>query len=368
MDRSNIISLAAPLALLLGATALTTTASAQDTVKLRNGTTESGRVESEDYDALHFKAKKGKEERSLRLAWNEVADVTFGGVPEYTQAMGQLGAGNVGAALPRLQTVIANANLRKEIRPAAMFQLGAGQLRAGQFEAAATTLGELVKTSPKSRYVLMATSAIVDCYLALGNLEGGAAAVEAAATAAGSGGVGSEVVAAFDYFRGMLLEAKKDLASARNKYQNATRAGAAAGQIAALAKLGVGRCDKADGKVEDARTAYRAIVEQAQDNEVLAGAWNGLADITLDEGIKAKNAEKVENALLMYLRGVAEYGPAPGEGTREYQRSLAGSAEAFKQLSDLATDEAVKKQQAARSRQRLEQLRKEFPHSAFLPK
>jgi len=349
-------------------TALGSFAAAQDTVRLRNGTVESGRVEAENYDALQFKAKKGKEERVLKLAWNDVTELTYGSAPDYHQAVSQLSTGNVGAALPRLQGLVAGTTLRKEMRPAAMYQLASGQMRAGQYAEAAATLLELVKTNAKSRYLLPATRALVECHLALGNVEAGGEAIEAAFAAATEAGVDANQATAFDYFRGLLLEAKKDYAAAKARYQTATRSDNGAIPIGLMARLGLARCDRAAGHVDEARTAFRSIIDQGQGNEVLAGAWNGLGDIALQDGIKARSAEKVTDALFMHLRGVVVHAPAPGEGTAEYEHALAGAAEAFRQLGELETDEALKKQQALRSRQRLDQLRKEFPHSSYLPK
>jgi len=65
---------------------------------------------------------------------------------------------------------------------------------------------------------------------------------------------------------------------------------------------------------------------------------------------------------------VVEYGPAPGEGTSEYERSLASAGRVFQQLSELGTDDASKKQNQQRAKQRLDQLRKEFPSSIYLTK
>jgi len=355
-----------PLLLSFGLSPL---AMAQDTVRLRNGTTESGRVESEDYDALKFKIKKGKDEQSTSLPWADVVEVTYGAAVEFTQAMGQLNSGNRAAALPRLQALLTSSALRKEMRPAVMYQLGSGQMRSGQYAEAAATLLDLVKTAPKSRYMLPATRALVEIHQIGGDLAAGASAVEAAADAAKEAGIPVNHLMAFDYFRGVLNEAKKDLVKAKLSYQTASRADAAIAGIADMAKVGVARVDAASGQVEEARNAYRGIVEQGRGgNEVLAGAWNGLAKMALDDGVKSKKGDTLVDALFMYLRGVVEFAPAPGEGTGEYERALAGAAETFRQLAETEPDEALKKQRTQSAKQRLDQLRKEFPNSIHLPK
>jgi len=173
---------------------------------------------------------------------------------------------------------------------------------------------------------------------------------------------------AFDYYRGQVNEAKKDLVNARVSYQAASRVDAVMPGIAGMAKVGMARVDDANGQPEAAVSAYRAIIDQSQANEVLAGAWNGLAKVALRDGVKSKSGDKLMDALFMFLRGVVEFAPSPGEGTGEYERALAGAAEVFRQLAELETDDATKKQYTQRSKQRLDQLRKEFPNSVHLPK
>jgi len=358
----------APLLFVLTA-GLATFASAQDQVRLRNNTTEAGKVESEDFDALKLKVKKdNKPEQTISIQWDNVADILWGGAPEYTKALGEVNTGQAAAAITRLKALLLAANLRKEMRPAVAFQLGSAQMRAGQFADASATFLELLKTGAKSRYLIPATRALVEIALTTNDPNAGTSAVETAVGSAKEAGVPVTNMVAFDYFRGLLNEAKNDLVNARVSFQAASRGDGAAAAIADMAKLGVARIEAASGKLEEARNAYRGLVDKGRGNEALAGAWNGLAKIALADGVKAKNAEKINDALLMYLRGVVVFAPAPGEGTGEYERALAGAAEAFKSLADLETDENLKKEHAARSRARLEQLKKEFPFSVHLPK
>ena len=344
-----------------------TLASAQDSVRLRNGETETGRIESENYDVLVLKAKKAKEkeERVLRLSWDTVVDVTYGNNVEYNQAINLIAGGNVGAAIPKLQALVDGSSLRKELKPLVMFQLGAAMQRTGKFAEAAAMQREVAKQFPKTHYLLNAAQSIVDCHVALGDAAGGTAAIDELVTAAAAGGVDQNYLSAFDYFRGRLLEEQKNLAGAKSKYQAvaAGRTGSAA--MTAMARMRIARCEQAEGQVEPARNAYKALVELDVANEVLAGAWNGLADLAFDEGAKAKHMEKLTNALFMYLRGVVEYGPAPGESSGEHERALAGASQTFKLLGELETDEVKKKQHVERSKQRLAQLKKEFPNSVY---
>ncbi|HEX6812393.1 MAG TPA: tetratricopeptide repeat protein [Planctomycetota bacterium] len=356
------------LSLVLPALVLSTQGIAQDKVRLRNGTVAEGRIESEDYNALVIKTKKGKDEKVERLNWDDVVEVTYSGAVEYQQAVNQIAGGNFAAAVQKLEAVVASASLRKELKPLAMFQLALTQQRMGKFSEAATAMQDLAKNFPKSRYLVPASQAIVDCYVALNDPATGATAIEAVSKAATDGGVDALALVVFEYFRGRLKEAQKDTVGAKVKYQAAAAARNVQNSWTAMARLGLARCEYAEGRVDQAKDAYRALVDLDVGNEVLAGAWNGLADIHFQDAMKAKNAEKLTEALFMYLRGVVEFGPAPGEGTSEYERSLASASRTFQQLAELETDDARKKQNAARARQRMEQLRKEFPSSPHLPK
>jgi ATP/maltotriose-dependent transcriptional regulator MalT len=338
---------------------------AQDSVKLKDGTQETGRVESENYDALVFKAKKGKEDKQLRLSWGDVVELQYGGASDYYKATNAIAIGDLAGGTQRLQALAANASLRKELKPAVSLNLGLAQLRSGKPADGAVTLAEMIKSAPNSRYLLQAARGLAECYIANGDSAAGTAAIDAAAAQATEGGVDPNAAAAFDYLRGLLLEAKKDHANAKIKYGLVASARSAPAGYTALGKLGVARCAAAAGQVDQAKKDFESLISEGTTNEVLAGAWNGKAELMLADGIKAKNMERLLDASLMFLRGVVEYAPAPGEHTIEYERAMAGAAEAFKNMAEVETDANLKKQHAARARARLEQLKKEFPHSAF---
>jgi hypothetical protein len=359
-----------PLTSLLLAAAwwLPSTAVAQDTVRLRNGSTVSGAVDAENYDALLFKEKKGKEEKPLRINWDDVTQISYAGATEYQQAVNQVTTGNLGAAIPKLQALAQSSALRKELKPLVQFQLASALQRSGKFAEAAAAQVELVKAFPKSRFVLPAARSIVECHIALNTATEGSKAMEEVVSTAEKGGVDTSFLSAFDFYRGRLMEAAGDRVGAKIKYQTAAAARGVPVSSTAMARLAIARCDQTDGQVDAARIAYKEITQLDAGNEVLAGAWNGLADITFAEAAKSRNLEKVTDALYQYLRGVVEYGPAPGEATEEYERALAGAAASFKQMSEIETDETKQKLYAGRAKARLDLLRKEFPNSTHLPK
>jgi outer membrane protein assembly factor BamD (BamD/ComL family) len=344
----------------------TAPALAQDAVRLRNGKTESGRIESEGYDGIVLKAKVNNQDKQLKITWDQVAHVSYGGGTEYAQVVNQIASGNFGAAIPRLTAMAQNANLRKELKPHVLYQLGVAQQRAGKLAEASTAFVELVKAFPRTQYLSAAAAGIVECQIRAGDIPAGTAALTSLIESAQTAGVGPDYLGAFDFYRGRLLEAQKNITMARGKYQAAATARGGPPALVAAAQLGIARCEQAEGNLVMARNAYKSLLDLDAGNEVLAGAWNGLADMAKEEATKTKKADKLLDSLFMYLRGVVEFAPAPGEGTGEYERALAGAASVFKLLSDSEADETRKKQYAQQAKQRLDQLKKEFPTSRYL--
>jgi hypothetical protein len=101
----------------------------------------------------------------------------------------------------------------------------------------------------------------------------------------------------------------------------------------------------------------------------MAGAWNGLGDLMLDEGRKGAGGkpdpDKITDALYCYLRGVVQYIPLPGESSAEYERAMFYSAKCFDYLGQLAAP-AAKAAYVQNMNTRMDQLRKLYPNSEYL--
>jgi len=134
------------------------------------------------------------------------------------------------------------------------------------------------------------------------------------------------------------------------------------------AKLALARCAQLADRGNDAQTKYREIVAADAPNDVLAGAWNGLGDLALKDGIAKKDADGLKYALFAYLRGVVLYVPERGGTTDEYERALAGAYRAFRACGELESDAAKKKLFLNRAQLRLEQLKADYPRSRYIPK
>jgi len=347
--------------LLLLALGATLTAQTQpDIVKLRNGNQDSGTIESESYKELAIKSVK--DHKTNRYPTEDVAEVSYGGSPEYTAAYKQVAGGNLAGA-QRLAQLAGSDKLRKEIKPHALFYAAAAQQRAGNQKDALALYLELAKQFPSSSHLRQVAKAIVDCRIAGGEAAAGSSDLDALMKAAREAGVDDLFLSTLEVYNGRLLETQKKMVEAKVKYEQVAAVRNISPKLTAEAKLGVARCSQAEGQTQKAAEIYNQLKDQDVGNEVLAGAWNGLADIARDEAMKAKSAEKLLDTLFMYLRGVVEFAPAAGEGTTEYERSLAGSVTVFKALADGEADAAKKKIWTDRARERQNQLNKEFPNS-----
>jgi len=351
-----------PFLLLLSS--LAGVAKAQDSVHLRDGRSETGKIENEDYKEITL--KKGTV--IARLLQQDVVGVQYGGSPEYNKVSTALGAGNLAEALPMLQDLATTKDKLKvpTLRQHVLFQLASVQQHSGKAVDAIAGYSSLLKEFPKSSHLIAAVQNMVDCFIASKDFAGGSAALQAQIEAARAAGVEASYLSSLDLQRGRLLEAQKKIGEARLIYEGCAAMKGLPPAVLGAARLGVARCEQAEGKPDKARELYRAVVELDASNEVLAGAWNGIADLTIEDGQKTNDSAKLLDGLFCYLRGVVEFGPAPGEPTGEYERALAGAARVFKALADLEKDDARKKTLTDRGNQRLNQLKKEFPDSPWL--
>ncbi|HZM01189.1 MAG TPA: tetratricopeptide repeat protein, partial [Planctomycetota bacterium] len=160
--------------------------------------------------------------------------------------------------------------------------------------------------------------------------------------------------------------AQGKFADARAAFEQVEKDPQASADVAATAKLGVAESLKREGKLSEAETLFKAIVEEDGPSFLHAGAWNGLGDLLVEQGSKARDIDKLIDALYAYLRGVVQYVPAAGESQAEYERALGGSARCFKLISQLETNKDRKAYWESQFTQQAERLRKLSPNSEYL--
>src|SRR5262249_50456087 len=95
---------------------------------------------------------------------------------------------------------------------------------------------------------------------------------------------------------------------------------------------------KREGKASEAEAIFRQAVGADGAPELLSAAWNGLADLLLDQGKQKRDADTLLEELYAYLRGVVQYPPLAGAPTDEHERAIFGSSECFRYLAQLEKD------------------------------
>lgn len=338
----------------------------EDVVKKKDGTEESGRIKAEEYGGLQLDPAKGS---AHTLPWNEVASVSYQNGEEFEAARDLANQGRYDDALAALTAMLKpEAKLRSVIKQHVLFQVASAQLRLGKPDAALEAYKALLKDFPKSKYLPDVADGMVVAYGAKGDLEGAKKALEDLNNGAVTAGVESNFSAVVAVQRGRILERQKKWSDAFSAYNAAITTSGVTAFAAQLARLGQGRCQIEQNKTSDAEALFRKLTSEDAPNMVLAGAWNGLADITKADGRTKRDASILLDALYMYLRGVVQYGPVPGESTSEYERALAGAAECFGYLSDVESNKELKARYAQNREARKAQLAKEFPGSPYLTK
>ena len=203
-------------------------------------------------------------------------------------------------------------------------------------------------------------------YLDKADVGGAARALEPVLGVAKESGTSEGNQAALSVLRGRLLEEQGKFDEAESLLENASKSSKASPNVVVAAKYGIARCAQKRGRPRDAEQRYKDLRKADARNTVLAGAWNGLGDIALEQATGARDPDGLRVALLAYLRGVVLYVPSSGEPTEEHERALAGAARACKAISELETAPDKKQLFLERSKQRHGQLASQYPGSRFL--
>lgn len=339
----------------------TTPVFAQDTVTLRDGKTETGRVKSADYEGLTLENKG----QAKTLEWSTVASIAYKDPPEdFSTAKDSFDQSKWDEALAGFDKVKADSKVRAPIRQDAHFYAATCQIAKQSWDGAIAAFDALRKDFPKSRYLMEAGEGYVTAFSAKNDFAGASKALDTLSNEAVVAGVPQGFNATVSLLKGRLLEGQGKTTEAAAAYGVAEKASGAPLVVLQQARLGQARCLLALKKHSEAEALFRKLSNEDAPSLVLAGAWNGLADVWYHDAATKGETEKVERyyeAAFAYMRGVVQYGPGPGESAREYKRSLEGSVKAFEALATLeknADRKAVYKQRLAERREALE---REFP-------
>lgn len=354
---------------LLFASAAAAPATAQDnkdTVQLKSGNTESGKIKSEDYGGLVIDNKGDK-----TIAWKDIqaGGIHYANASQYEAAKDQFDAGKLDEAQKSFEELKGEKNLRNVLKQHALYHLAAIDQRMGRLDEALTGYKELLAAFPKSRYLYQVGENYVTLYAAKKDPTGAGKALDDLSTGAMTASVDPGFGSAVGVLKGRVLEDQKKYAEAQAAYTVAEKATGVEASVVQQAILGQARCAVALKDNVKAEGLFRKLTTSPDAGApVLAGAWNGLGDLMIEEARKAAkpDQDKITDALYCYLRGVVQYVPLPGESTTEYERAQFYSAKCFEYLGSLATKADVKSAYNTAKIVRLDQLRKQFPNSIYL--
>lgn len=330
-------------------------AQSTDVIRFKDGQELSGSVRRQTYAGVEVSLGRGA---TRKLDWNEVLVIDWADSKAFDDAVDAAREGRIDAARNGFLTILEGAKLRRPLRQETLIRLARLEEDHGRTDDAIEHYRELLSNYPNGRYLDEAAEALIDGLIGKVALDDAAKSLSSILIEAKKADVDPRFDAVAGALRGRILEAKKSYASARAEYSRALVSDVLPQDIAARTRLGVARCLHAEGNPSEARTRYRALTNTDASNSVLAGAWNGLADLALDEGIAHRDRNQIEIALFSYLRGVVLYVPSPGERTTEHERAIRGAAQAFDYISQLETDPKSRRLAQVRAlalRRRLEQ-------------
>lgn len=348
----------------IAAVVLAGTAAAQDkdTILFKDGKSDTGLIKSEEYAGINFNPAKGA---ARTIEWKEVAPngITYAGSAEFQSAKDAYDGGKFADALPKLEELLDDAKLRAVLKQNAQYYLATIHQRGGEYDKAIDAYKKLVADFPKSRWLMDVGEGLVVCHMAKKDAAGAGKALDELSAAATAAGVETSFNSAINVLKGRLFEEQKKYPEAQAAYGVVAKASGVTVAISQQARLGEARCMVALKKPAEAEPIFRALVKEDATNPVLAGAWNGLGDLAVEEArAKQNDPDKLMDALYHYLRGVVQYPPLPGESTTEYKRAMKGTAEVFRFISQVEKSPERKRLYQERANERDAQFKKEFPN------
>ena len=240
--------------------------------------------------------------------WDKIASVKLGGAVDLNKAIDQLAANSkLEEASSTFSKLAADEKARVVIRQEAMYHLGLARQRLNDGDGAVKAYKDLLAKFPKSRYLRNAGENMLSLLLAKRDIDGAAKAFSEITASAKAAGAADAVLGPLAILQGRILEAQGRFPDAQSSYEKVASGSQDPG-TALAAKLGAARCVLASGKPDDAERRFREITkDKTASTIVLAGAWNGLGDVYIEAGAKARDGERVRDALFAYLRGVVQY-------------------------------------------------------------
>jgi hypothetical protein len=220
----------------------------------------------------------------------------------------------------------------------------------GDADRTSTAIDELLAAFPKSFY--FADAYIIRARIAAnkGDLSGASAAID---KIKGAAGMNTRDAYRGEYARVFLtMEIPRKFDAAATEYKalvskmEGEKDAALVASIKQQCQVGLGNCLLALKKESDARAYFQGATE-SRDPDVLAGAYAGLGDIALTDAKSMMDTEKrkeakdkLEEALLYYLRVSKLYGPNVNEEA-PVVRAKEASAKIFRTLFEMGNKKEI---------------------------
>lgn len=349
------------LPLVLGGLSAPAAAQDKDTVQLKDGTTDTGLVKSEEYGGVSWQPAKGQ---ARTILWTELAPngITYANALDYQSAREDFDKGALPEALTKFEELLGDTKLRGVIKQNALFFKAMIHQRQGEYDQAIEGYKALVTDFPKSRWLTEVGENLVLSYVAKKDVAGAGKALDELSAGATSAGVEAGFNSSVNVLKGRLFEEQGKFPEAQAAYGVVATGTGVPASVAQQARLGQARTLVALNKKPEAEAIFRKLVAEEAPNTVLAGAWNGIGDLMLEEARKGTaDAEKLLDVLYCYLRGVVQYAPLTGESRTEYKRACKSTAEVFKFISQVEKNKDRQRLYLQRATEREEQFKKEFP-------
>jgi tetratricopeptide (TPR) repeat protein len=330
-------------------------AQGRDTVRLTDGRELQGLVTSQRFDRVDLSMRSGM---STSLRWNDVESIDFFAPRAFAEGLTYESMGLHDKASASFLEARDLDGLRRPLKQEVLYHLARLRAALGDKHGSLANYRALVSEFPRGRYLGQATRGLVVGLLAEGKADDARAVLDEVEPAVTANGSAERLAAEITLLRGLVMQAQSPGEKARLLFERASASAALDSSDHARAALGIARALGVEGQNDAALMGYRNVVEMEGAPEyVLASAWNGLADAALEQGRSGRDAERITQALFGYLRGVVLYLPERAEPRDEYRRALAGAAQCFEYLSQLATntdDKLLNRRRAEELRHRLD--------------
>lgn len=321
-----------------------------DTILTKDDKTLNVKVTAENYNNIEFQEKQAKR----NLTWDNVVSVKYGD-KEFNAVVDKIAAAPIADSLQGLERLLGDDKLRPVLKQQGLKLVASLKAQQGDWDGTIAGWQALLKEFPGGRFLDDATRGVVDACLAKGAAAEASKLLDQAVADTRSGNPGARYDATVALLKARILFAQGNFSGAKAAYDAADKAGNLAPDQKATASLGVAKCQQKAGQTADAESRYRALVTGPDTPRyVLAGAWNGLGDIYLDQGRKNRAPDTLIQALYDYLRGVVLYVPLEGEPRDEHVNAIQGAAACCDGIADLDPNaKQLYRQRAAALKQRL---------------